>query len=158
MENQKSRELPEELKWIENLSNVLDNSFKVPFLGMRFGIDPLIGLVPGIGEIVSFGISALLVLAMVRHGASGMLALRMIGNVLYDTVLGAIPVAGDIFDFFKKANRRNVQLMKEYYEEGKHQGSGWGVLVLISLLFMGIGILLMYGVWSLLSALISLLG
>jgi hypothetical protein len=89
------------------------------------------GLLPGVGSVASLGFSGLLIATMARHGASGMLAARMIFNVVLDTLVGFIPVLGNLFDLFYKANYRNLQLMREFYGEGRHQGSAWPVIISI---------------------------
>ena len=93
------------------------------------------GLVPYAGDVASFGVSSVLVLTMVRYGASGSVILRMLWNIFLDTVVGAIPILGDIFDLYYKSNRRNFELLKAHYAEGKHQGNGlWAVLLVLIVL------------------------
>ena len=75
--------------------------------------------------------NSILVVVLVRKGASGMLGVKMVGNILLDGVVGSVPLLGDLFDIRYKANYRNVQLMKEHYAEGKHGGSAWWVIFLI---------------------------
>ena len=143
--------MPQNLKWVENLAALMDDSFKIPFTNIRFGLDPIIGLIPGFGEAASFSISSLLILAMVKHGVSGSLAIKMVGNVLVDTIIGSIPFFGDIFDFAKKANRKNIQLLKEHHEEGKHSGSGIGLMIGIGLLLLAIGVGVVFLLWKIFS-------
>ncbi|MGB0522360.1 MAG: DUF4112 domain-containing protein [Flammeovirgaceae bacterium] len=136
-------ETPPELKWIERLTGLLDDSFKIPILGIRFGLDPLIGLIPGFGEGITFSISALMILSMVKQGAGLRLGFRMIWNLLVDSIIGGVPFIGDLFDFAKKANRRNLELMKKHHEAGKTANKGgWGdvfiILVVLLLIFAGI--------------------
>lgn len=131
-----NNEEKQELRWIEQMSRLLDNAFRVPGTQFRVGLDPLIGLIPVVGDLVTFGMSGLIVLAMVRHGTSGKLVLKMVSNVLIDTVIGAIPVLGNLFDFGFKANQRNVQLLREYYYEGKHRGNAWGFWIAIVILLL----------------------
>lgn len=139
--------LPQELKWVESLTKLMDDSFRIPIFGIRFGLDPIIGLIPGFGEAVSFAISALMVLAMVRHGAGSKLALRMVWNILIDALIGAIPLLGDLFDFVKKANRRNLELLKKSHALGKtHEGS-WLMVFFVMIILMAIlaGIFILAG-------------
>lgn len=118
-----------EYEWLDKLTHIMDSGVKVPGTNFRFGLDPVLGLIPGIGEITTYGISAILVLAMVRHGVSGKVALRMFWNIFAEVTLGAIPIVGDIWDFFFKSNRKNYQLLREHHLEGKHEGSIWWVLI-----------------------------
>jgi len=109
-----SEEVPNELKWIERISVLLDSKFRVPGTKIKFGLDPIIGLVPYFGEVVSFGISGLLVLSMIRHGASGKVIVKMLGNLAVDAIAGIVPGLGDLFDVYYKANRRNYKLLEQH--------------------------------------------
>jgi NADH:ubiquinone oxidoreductase subunit 5 (subunit L)/multisubunit Na+/H+ antiporter MnhA subunit len=120
---------PHQLKHIRKYARLLDSKFTIPGTGIRFGWDSIIGLVPYGGELITFFFSSGLVVAMVQHGASGYLVGRMLLNVLIDTIIGGIPIIGDIFDVFFKANQRNYRLMERHYQEGKYQGSIWKVLI-----------------------------
>lgn len=123
-----------EFKYLDNLSDLLDSRFRIPGTNIRFGLDALVGLIPGAGDVVTFAFSGLLVISMVRNGASGMVVVKMLWNILLDTLVGAIPVLGDIFDVSFKANRRNYHLLKEHYEQGKHKGSALPVVLTLIVL------------------------
>ena len=140
MENQEET-LPQ-LKNLSTASQLLDSQFRIPGTNIRFGLDFLIGLVPVAGDIASFGFSGLLVIAMVRHGASGKVLLKMLWNIFLDTVVGSIPVLGDIFDLQYKANRRNYILLTEHYESGTHHGSAWPVILLVVIVLIALLVLL----------------
>ena len=88
-----------ELIWVEKLTYWMDNGFKVPFLPIRFGLDPIIGLVPILGEMITFMISGMMLLSSVRSGITGKTAFKMFFNIFLDAMIGEIPVIGDIFDF-----------------------------------------------------------
>ncbi len=139
-----------ELIWLERAVELLDDSFRIPGTHIRFGIDPLIGLFPLLGDMVGFAVSGFLVIVMVRNGASGMVLVKMIWNVLLDTLLGGIPILGIFFDVGYRANRRNLNLLQEYYEEGKHQGSArWLIItVIVVLIALLIGLTIFF-VWLL---------
>ena len=113
--------------WIERMSTLLDNKFSIG--GFRFGLDPLLNLIPYAGQFVAFGMSLALVVVMLRNGAGSKVAVKMLLNVLLDAILGSIPLIGYAFDFFNKANKKNVKLLREHYFEGKHQGSAKGLLI-----------------------------
>ena len=142
-------ETPSKLVVLDTVSDLLDSRFRIPFTDIRFGADFIMGLVPGAGDILSFGISGLLVLAMVRNGATGMVLAKMLWNIFLDTTVGSIPILGDIFDLKYRANRRNYELLKEHYEEGKHRGSIWPVLLLALGVLVGMFVLLIWVVWAL---------
>jgi hypothetical protein len=107
---------PKELEYAEKLVQLMDDQFKIPFLNFRFGIDPIIGLVPWAGDVISFIISALIVTSFVRNGVPFLVILRMIANIVLDLIVGGIPVLGSVWDFFFKANRKNLKLAREYFE------------------------------------------
>lgn len=139
---------PPQLETLNSLTKILDNRFTIPGTNIKFGLDFLIGLVPYAGDIISFLMSSGLVLVMVRHGASGMLVTKMLGNIFLDTTVGSIPILGDIFDLGYKANRRNYHLLEEHYEEGKHSGSIWPVLIGVLIAIIAMFVLLIWIIWQ----------
>ncbi|MGV3502265.1 MAG: DUF4112 domain-containing protein [Adhaeribacter sp.] len=143
------------LRWVESISIFLDNQFRVPGTNFRFGLDPILSLIPFGGSAASFAISAGLVLTMVKHGVSRKVLILMVGNLVLDALVGSIPVLGNIFDFYFKANQRNVNLLKKHYQEGKYSGSGNGVLLAIALSLVLLLGLLIYGTWTLISWLVN---
>lgn len=137
------RRVPQ-LQWVDTFSRVLDTKFRIPGTGVRFGLDFILGLVPGAGDILSLGMSGTLVATMARHGASPRLVARMLVNVVLDAFVGSIPVLGNLFDLFYKANYRNAELMREYYEEGRHRGSVWPVVAAVIVAIVLLMILLVW--------------
>lgn len=135
------------LKRLDQLANFLDNTFKIPGTDKTFGIDPFLGFVPVVGDLVSYAMSLLLIYYSAKYGVSGRVVTKMLGNVVLDFAIGKIPVIGLIFDFTFKANDRNVKMLKEHFNEDKHQGSAWKYLLvyfvlatLLMLGFVGLGI------------------
>lgn len=102
---------------VEWLSDFLDTRFKLPIVGYRFGMDSVIGLVPGIGDAATAAISLYLIYEAHRAGAGPGKIGKMVYNVAVDTVLGAVPILGDIFDFAFKANLRNANLLRDHYRK-----------------------------------------
>jgi len=139
------------LKWVESIAHLMDNQFKIPGTNMRFGLDPILGLVPFLGDISTFAVSGTLVLTMARHGASRALVIRMVVNIILDLVIGSIPILGALFDFGFKANERNVRLLREHYTEGKHQGSGSGFLAMVIIVLLLALALVIYGLVKVIS-------
>ncbi len=135
----------ERLKNIERFTKLLDSQFKIG--RFRFGLDPIINLVPFLGDGVSVIASCLLVFTMYKHGASGKLVIKMLLNIFIDAVIGAIPLIGWLFDFYYKANERNLRLLKEHYTEDKHRGSGLDILLLILILCLVVLGLCIYAAW-----------
>lgn len=148
-------ETHKDLIWLERMADILDNKFTLPGTKFRFGIDGIIGLIPYAGDIFTASMGAVLIVIMYRKGASGKLVIKMISNVAMDAAVGTIPVIGDLFDFSFRSHRRNVNLMKEHYVEGRHQGSAWGVIGLILFFLLLIIGLVIYGVGRLIYWVVS---
>jgi len=131
-----------ELKSVELIARLMDSRFKIPGTRFRFGLDPLIGLIPGLGDFTGFLISGYMMLICARNGASGFVLARMTFNIFIDALIGAIPLIGDLFDFAYKANDRNLKLMQQHYIEGRHKGGAWKVVVpILIVLFIVIAVL-----------------
>lgn len=108
-------DLRRELDLLDGLADLMDSRFRVPGTGIRFGLDALIGLIPGIGDgLVT--LPAFYILARAhRLGAPKTLLVRMAANVGIDFLIGAIPLIGDLLDVGYRANRRNVALLREHF-------------------------------------------
>jgi hypothetical protein len=104
--------------WIERLAWLMDSSIGIG--NWRIGIDPLLGLVPVLGDAAGAVISMLIVARSIRAGVPRVAAARMMVNVAVDSLVGSIPVGGDLFDFAFKANEKNVRIYKRVLAEGKH--------------------------------------
>lgn len=98
--------------YVEALAWVLDDWIRIPVINRRVGIDGAIGMIPGVGDGAGLVMSAVVILSAVRQGVSVPTVVRMMGNVLFDSLLGVVPFAGDAFDFIWKANAKNVRLMR----------------------------------------------
>ena len=99
---------------IDALATLLDTAFILPGINVRFGFDALIGLVPGIGDAITTAMSLYIVHEARQLGAPRHLIVRMLGNVLLDGLVGAVPLVGDAFDVLWRANRRNVRLLQDW--------------------------------------------
>jgi hypothetical protein len=111
---------------LDYVAALLDDMFGVPGTQIRFGLDALIGWVPGIGDAMTGVASFLIVFASWRRGAKAVTLVRMAANVLLETAIGAIPVAGDVFHVVWKANRRNYRLLlREREHPGGQTGRDW---------------------------------
>ena len=124
-------------KW----SVLLDSAFRVPGTNLTFGLDPLLGLIPGLGDLTTPFFAALLLVHAVRLRIPRVVQLRMLLNAAIDLVIGVVPVVGDFFDFGWKANVRNLALLERHARPGTTASRGdWafvlvvlGVLVLVAL-------------------------
>ncbi len=95
------------------LADLLDQKFRGPF-GIRFGLDGILGLIPGLGDFITTALAFSLLLRAAFLGASPVLLLRMGLNILIDNALGAIPILGNVLDFFFRANTRNMRLLDRH--------------------------------------------
>lgn len=142
------------------LARVLDTAVGVPGTKLRIGLDAILGLIPGAGDAVSAALSGYIILAAARAGASKPVLLRMVGNVLLDTVIGAVPVLGDLFDVAFRSNARNVALLERHAVDPARVDSGSrrlgvvivAVLVLVILGIVTLGFLLARMLWQLMTA------
>lgn len=103
------------LRRLRALAWLLDRSVSVGG-NRRFGLDPLIGLIPGLGDWLGGGLSLYIVYEAMRLGVSWPVLGRMLFNVALESVVGVVPVAGDVFDFYWQANYRNLQLVDQHYQ------------------------------------------
>jgi len=142
---------------VEALAWLLDNSIPVPGTGgRRFGIDALIGFVPVVGDLLSGGIGLFIVWRGSRMGVPRVVVARMLANSAIDIAIGAIPLLGDAFDLWFKANTRNLALMRRHIERPDLSTRGdWAVLVaLVGSVALIIG-LLGWFVISIISAILA---
>jgi len=154
---QTTERMRRDMAWVERTAWLMDDKFRIRGTRLRFGLDPVINLIPFLGDIIGFGIAFLLVIVMWRNGASRKLVMLMLINVIVDLTIGAIPIIGNMFDFFFKANKKNIVLLREYYHEGKHQGKGNDILLLILGIFLLLVFLFIYLLWKGFLWIISLL-
>ena len=104
---------------IDALATLLDTAFVIPGTQVRFGLDALIGLVPGIGDAITTVMALFIVSEARALGAPPLLIARMIANVALDGIVGAVPLVGDAFDVAFRANRRNMALLREHLDNAE---------------------------------------
>lgn len=102
------------LEHLEKLADWLDSRFVVPGTSLRFGLDSVIGLIPGVGDTLMLAISSYIIGRARRHGVPKHVQARMIFNAGIDWLIGLIPFVGDVFDIGWKANRRNLALIRKH--------------------------------------------
>ena len=134
---------------LRTLAQVLDNSFRIPGTNYRFGIDALIGLVPGIGDAIGAIFSVYIVFQAARLGAPGSVLFRMMSNIGLDTIIGEIPLLGDLFDAGWKANIRNMALLDQHlHQPSAVRRSSRRVLLLVGLgLALILALVVALGIW-----------
>jgi len=131
------------LRRVRAVAILLDEAIRVPGTNLRFGIDPLVGLVPGLGDLLGGAASAYIVLEAARAGAPASVLLRMAMNVGIDTIVGGLPVLGDAFDFAWKSNTRNARLLARHLDapvETRRASRALVVLLVAGITLLGLGV------------------
>jgi hypothetical protein len=120
------------LRGLRTLARLLDSAFVVPGTSYRVGLDPIIGLIPGLGDLITplFAIGILMQARQLR--VPKVVQVRMLLNVAIDVVVGVVPLAGDLFDFVWKANERNLRLVEAHALEGRSASAGDWLFVIAS--------------------------
>jgi hypothetical protein len=120
-------------KTLHGIEILLDEAFRVPGTGIRFGLDGIIGLVPGLGDVLAGLLSLIIPLAAWIRGVPYVTLVRMAVNLGIGVLVGSIPLFGDIFDIAWKANRRNYLLLTRHLgEPRRHTGQDWAFLLLLA--------------------------
>lgn len=126
---------------LETLSTYLDGLFRVPGTGWKFGLDSLVGLIPNVGDTLTSVASFYILVAGVRYGVPKITLLRMAFNIGLDYLVGTIPFVGDAFDFVWKANKQNMDLIRER-ATGKNVGTTGDYIFVFAVILILIGILI----------------
>ena len=138
------------IRRVRVLAQLLDNSITIPGTGRKIGLDPIVGLIPGIGDFIGALMSAYIILEAARADVSGFTLVRMLVNVGFDTLLGAVPLLGDVFDAVWKSNTRNVAMLERHLSKqasapARSRGNSAAAVVLTAialLVIIGFGLLL----------------
>ena len=141
------------IRRLRSLANLFDNALPLPG-GFRVGLDPIIGLIPGVGDVIGAIVAVFILTEATNIGVPRSIVWRMIGNILLDSVVGSIPFLGDLFDFAFKANSRNVDLLERYRfdPQGTQQSSRrflTAAVVICSLVLIAIPALIVFIVMQL---------
>lgn len=142
---------------LDQLARVLDDIFQIPGTQIRFGLDAIIGLIPGVGDLVTGAASFLIIFSAWERGLPRVTLARMVANVAIDTLVGSMPILGDLFDAAWKANRKNYNLLlrAEQHPQRKATVEDWAFLGLMLLAIAGlvaVPILIIIVVYRLLAA------
>ena len=126
---------------LRRISRLLDNAISIPGTKISFGLDPILGLLPGGGDTITGGIAGYIVVEAARMGVPREILLKMVGNILIDSVAGTVPVVGDLFDVGWKANLKNMELLEKHLDIAESSNSDRllivGLILLISLIVLG---------------------
>ncbi len=128
---------------LEQMSRWMDGLFRIPGTGWRFGLDALVGLVPGVGDLATTAVSVYILASGVRYRVPKVTLLRMGANIAVDYVLGSVPVLGDLLDAFWKSNQMNVELLRARAtvapgEAARGRASDWLFLAVIVLVLLAL--------------------
>jgi len=118
------------------VAKLMDNAFTIPGTNVRFGLDPIIGLLTGYGDAATSVTSLLMLMRSAKHGVPKIVLTQMALNIVLNSTVGAIPLAGDAFSFWFKSNERNYALLQKHANTTAPTGSSW---LFVLLLFGGVG-------------------
>ena len=131
------------------LARLLDDLVRIPGTNIGIGLDPVIGLIPGVGDVIGGLMSSYILMVAAREGAPSSILLRMLGNIALDSLVGVVPVIGDLFDVGVKSNRRNVDLLERYL--GAPRQTKAASRAIVALIFLAVALLVVgviaAGVW-----------
>ena len=126
---------------LRRISRLLDNAISIPGTKISFGLDPIIGLLPGGGDTITGGIAGYIVVEAARMGVPREILWKMVGNIAIDSFAGTVPVVGDLFDVGWKANVKNIELLEKHLEISETNKSNplviIGLILLLSLIVLG---------------------
>jgi hypothetical protein len=124
---------------LRQVARLLDSAIEIPGTTIRIGLDPIVGLIPAIGDLISPLFTLGIIWQGRELGIPRIVQLRMVLNVAIDTVVGMVPIAGDLFDFAWKANDRNMALLERHaYEERHASGGDWLFVLVITVLLLAL--------------------
>ncbi len=148
---------PDRLRRLERIAHLMDEWIEIPVVGYRIGLDGVLGLIPGVGDLAGLFISLFFVSEAAKEGVSKWTLIRMGGNILGDALIGAIPVLGDVLDFFWKSNRSNLELFRKSQlqpQETRNRSALFVITIVFVIASLAIG--LVWGIWSLIAKLVQM--
>jgi hypothetical protein len=129
---------------LDRLSQLLDSAFRIPGTDFRIGLDAVLGLIPGVGDTLGAVLSSYIIIEAARLGLPKRILLRMVGNVAVESIVGVVPILGDIFDIAWKANVKNFELLRAYIAAGNpRERSSRQIMRLFvwAIILIGVGLL-----------------
>jgi len=136
------------LDQMNNLAWLLDNSIRIPIINYRIGLDAIIGLIPGLGDVAGLLISSVIVIQAIRLGAPSATLLQMVLNIAIEALIGLVPMLGDVFDATFKSNIRNMRLLNlalDHPQTGRAINSAAGTGIIVAVIAALIGIIVLIG-------------
>lgn len=143
---------------LRRISKVLDNAITIPGTKISFGLDPILGLLPGGGDTITGGLSAYIVVEAARMGLPREILGQMVGNILLDSFAGTIPILGDLFDVGWKSNVKNIELLEKHLDivdtDKVNPLLIFGLILLLIAIVLGFAVITFFSVrffWNLIS-------
>jgi len=125
------------IELLRRWSRLMDSAYRVPGTSIRFGWDPIVGLVPGVGDVATASFAVTVLYHAYRLGVPGVVLARMMLNVLIDLAAGLVPVVGDVADIAWKSNSLNLALLERHERPGVEPTSGDWAIVLLAVVLIG---------------------
>lgn len=141
--------LPKDLVALRRFARLMDEEFEFPGTRIRFGLDAIVGLIPGVGDFIGGMLSTWVVFGAMRHRVPPTIIARMILNIVIDLFFGAVPVAGDVFDFLFEENMLNMRLLEKHRDRRRPPRSVAQIAFFAGLLLifiLGVAIAIVAGV------------
>ena len=136
MEQPKQSLNSKKINSLRRLSQLLDNAIGIPGTKYRFGLDPILGLIPGGGDTIAGALGAYIIIEAARMGIPRKVVWKMVGNILFDSLVGTVPALGDLFDVAWKANVRNMTLLESNLSVDQQEQNRKSDLIFLILLTM----------------------
>ena len=134
--------LPRDLVALRKFALLMDEAFAVPGTRMRVGLDAVLGLIPGVGDVIGGLFSTWIIAGALRHRVKPTVIVRMVLNVIMDVILGAVPLAGDVFDFLYEVNMHNMRLLEKHRDRTRPPRTGSSIALVLAAI---IGVMLFIG-------------
>lgn len=150
--------LPQDLVALRRFAWLMDAAVAIPGTKYRVGLDAALGIIPGIGDVVGAMFASWIVVGAVRHRVPAWVIGRMVLNVAIDVLFGAVPLAGDVFDFLFDENIKNMRLLEKYRDRKRPPRSGWQMTRLTLLIIGGFAFLSLMAVAGFVALIIWLIG
>jgi hypothetical protein len=124
--------LPQDLVTLRKFAFLMDQAFPIPGTNIRVGLDAVIGLIPGVGDVIGGVLSTWIIAGALRHRVPARIIVRMVINVAIDLFFGAVPVAGDVFDFLFEENMKNMRLLEKHRDRRRPPRSAASIALVVS--------------------------
>jgi Domain of unknown function (DUF4112) len=145
--------LPTDLVALRKFARLMDEAFPLPGTNIRVGLDAVVGLIPGIGDVIGGILSTWIIVGALRHRVPARIIGRMVLNIVIDLLFGAIPVAGDVFDFLFEENMKNMRLL-ELHRDRTRPPRSTAQIALVACLILGFIIMVALGLVAAVVALV----